>query len=97
MKTISKLGLLIALTGSLLFSSCAGSYYVTDQPVEPVYEQGAPPYDGAVWIGGEWAWSNGNYVYTHGHWDHPQQGRTYVRGNWEHTKHGYKWHNGHWK
>jgi hypothetical protein len=97
MKTISKLGLLIALAGSLFLSSCTGSYYVADQPTEPVYEQGVAPYDGAIWIGGEWGWSGGRYVYTRGHWEHPREGHTWVRGSWEHGARGYRWHRGHWR
>ncbi|WP_431198557.1 hypothetical protein ACQ86K_19075 [Mucilaginibacter sp. P19] len=36
MKTIAKLGIVLALTGSL-FASCSSQAYVTEQPVEPVY------------------------------------------------------------
>lgn len=97
MKTLLKLGLLITLAGSLFLSSCAGSYYVSSQPVEPVYDRPAAPYDGAVWIDGEWSWVGGNYVYVRGHWDRPRAGHAYVRGSWEHTNHGYRWHRGHWR
>jgi hypothetical protein len=96
MKTLLRFGVLFTLTVTLFLSSCAGSYYVTDQPAEPVYEQGVAPYGGAVWIGGEWGWSGGRYVYTRGHWDHGRAGHAYVRGNWEHTTRGYRWHRGHW-
>jgi hypothetical protein len=96
MKTISKFGLMIALAGSLFMSACAGSYYVTAQPVEPVYERPAVPYAGAVWIDGEYTWSGGTYVYVRGHWDRPRNGRAWVRGNWERTNRGYRWHRGHW-
>ncbi len=96
MKTISKLGIMAALAGSLFLSSCAGSYYVAEQPVEPVYERPAAPYAGAVWIDGEWAYSGGHYVYGHGHWDKPKEGHTYSRGSWEHGSKGYTWHKGHW-
>jgi hypothetical protein len=62
MKTSSKFGLPLVLAGSLFLSSCAGSYYVADQPVEPVYERPVAPYDGAIWIDGDWTWSGGRYV-----------------------------------
>jgi len=97
MKTISKLGLLIALAGSLFLSSCAGSYYVYDQPVEPVYERPVMPYPGALWIDGEWNWIGGRYVYTRGYWARPRSGRVYERGGWVRGPRGYAWHRGHWR
>lgn len=96
MKTLSKVGIMLALAGSLFLSSCAGSYYVTDQPVEPVYDRPATPYEGAIWIDGEWGWTGGRYQYSRGHWDRPRQGHSYMRGNWEHTSRGYAWRKGHW-
>ena len=96
MKTVSKLGLMFALAAALFISACAGDYYVSDQPAEPVYERPAAPYDGAIWIDGEWSWSGGQYVYVRGHWDRPRAGHAYMRGSWEHTNHGYRWHRGHW-
>jgi len=98
MKTLVKTGFLFLLGASLFFSSCAGgAYYVADQPVEPVYERPAAPYEGAVWIDGEYTWSGGSYAYTKGHWEKPREGHAYRRGSWEHTKHGYTWHKGHWE
>jgi hypothetical protein len=97
MKTLSKFGLLLALAGSLFLSSCAGSYYVTAQPVEPVYERPVAPYQGAVWIDGDWTWSGGSYAYVRGHWDRPRAGRVWVRGNWERGQRGYRWHKGYWR
>lgn len=97
MKTLSKLGILAALGASLFMSSCTGEYYVSDQPADVVYERGAPPYAGAVWIGDDWAWSGGRYVHQRGHWARPRAGRTYVSGSWYHNgNRGYAWHKGHW-
>jgi len=96
MKRLSKIGLMLGLAGFLFLSSCAGTYYVTSQPVEPVYEQGVAPYPGAIWIGGEWTWSGGTYVYVRGHWEHPRPGHVWVRGSWERGSRGYRWHRGHW-
>jgi len=96
MKTLGKLGLMLALAGSLFMSSCAGTYYVTARPVEPVYERPVSPYAGAIWIDGDWTWSGGRYVYVRGHWDRPRSGRVWVRGEWESTPRGYRWHRGHW-
>ena len=97
MKTLTKLGLLITLVSSLFLSSCVGSYYVTDQPVEPVYERPVAPYAGAVWIDGDWTWYGGRYTYVRGHWDRPRPGHAYVRGSWQHTNRGYRWHRGGWR
>ncbi|CAN5304971.1 hypothetical protein BH09BAC6_BH09BAC6_11680 [soil metagenome] len=97
MKTLSKFGVLCALAGSLFLSSCAGSYYVSDQPAEPVYERPVVPYAGAVWIDGDWGWSGGRYVYHNGYWARPRVGRTYIRGTWERGNRGYTWRRGHWR
>ena len=97
MKTLSKLGVLAALAGSLFMASCSGEYYVQTQPTDVVYERPAAPYAGAVWIEGDWVWSGGRYVHNRGHWEHARANRTYVRGSWAHTAHGYAWHRGHWQ
>jgi hypothetical protein len=96
MKTLSKLGLLIALAGSLFLSSCAGSYYVTSYPAEPVYTRPGVPYAGAIWIDGEWAWNGGRYTYVNGYWARPRAGHVYMRGSWVRYGRGYRWHRGHW-
>jgi len=97
MKTLSKLGALAALGASLFLSSCAGEYYVSDQPVDVVYERPVAPYAGAVWIEGDWVYRGGRYVHSNGYWARPRHGRTYVPGNWAHNNHGYAWHRGHWR
>jgi len=97
MKTLSKLGILVALSGSLFMASCAGEYYVSDQPADVVYERPAAPYEGAVWINGDWVYQGGRYVHSNGHWEKPRDGHRYVAGNWNHTSKGYAWHKGHWE
>jgi hypothetical protein len=96
MKILSKLGILAALGGSLFLSSCAGEYYVADEPAEVVYERPVPPYAGAVWIDGDWAWDGGRYVYTRGYWARPRPGRVWARGSWYHGPRGYAWRRGRW-
>lgn len=96
MKTLSKLGILAALGGTLFLSSCAGEYYVSNQPAEVVYDPGAPPYAGAVWIEGDWIYTGGRYVRSRGYWARPRAGRSYVRGSWYHGPRGYAWRRGHW-
>ena len=98
MKTLSKIGLMLVLAGSLFLSSCAGSYYVTERPVEPVYERPVVPYQGAVWVEGEWVWNGGRYIYTRGYWARPRVGRVYAHGYWEpRPRGGYRWHRGYWR
>ena len=62
---------------------------------------GAPgprPYHGAIWIGPEWQWRNGNYVSVPGYWARPKHPRAiWVPGHWKNGRHGYRWIPGHWK
>lgn len=97
MKTLSKLGIMALLAGSLFMTSCAGEYYVTAQPTDEVYVRPAAPYYGAVWIDGDWVWSGGRYVHQGGHWARPRSGRVYVAGAWYHGPRGYAWRRGHWR
>lgn len=97
MKTLQKFGIMSLLAGSLFMTACAGEYYVSDQPAETVYVRPAAPYEGAVWIDGDWVWTNGVYVRQPGHWARPRAGRVWVAGNWHHGPRGYAWHRGHWR
>ena len=96
MKTLSKLGMIAALGTSLFLSSCAGEYYVSDQPADVVYTRPAAPYAGAVWIDGDWVYSGGRYVRRPGYWSHPRRGRVYSAGSWVHNERGYTWRRGGW-
>lgn len=96
MKTIAKIGILLALTGGLL-TSCTGQYYVTTRPAEPYYVRPASPYANAVWVDGEWIWSGGRYAYVGGHWERPHGGRAWVRGRWVSGPRGYAWRRGYWR
>ncbi len=97
MKTISKFGIVAAMAGSLFLASCASEGYVVEQPVEPVYTRPAPPYAGAYWVPGEWAWSGGRYTYINGYYARPRRGHVYVQGYWQPVRRGYAWHRGHWR
>jgi len=97
MKTLAKLGAMLALGSSLFLASCAGDYYVSDQPADVAYDPGVAPYSDGVWVGDDWTYRGGAYVHVRGHWDHARQGHTYVRGNWEHNDRGYRWHRGRWQ
>ncbi|MFC0514488.1 hypothetical protein ACFFGT_09760 [Mucilaginibacter angelicae] len=96
MKTIAKLGIVLALTGSL-FASCAGQAYVTERPVEPVYIRPVAPYPNAVWVPGEWVWRGNRYVYRQGFYARPRYNHVYVQGHWQPTNRGYVWVRGYWR
>ena len=96
MKTLAKSGLIAVLASSLFLSSCAGEYYVSDQPADVVYEPGPPPYSGALWIEGDWVYSGGHYVHSRGHWARTRANRSYEKGKWVHNQRGYSWHRGRW-
>lgn len=98
MKTLSRLGILTAFGGVMLLSSCAGDYYVSDEPTDDVvYERPAAPFEGAIWIDGDWTWSSGHYVHQRGHWERAREGHRWVAGSWDHNDRGYRWHRGHWE
>ncbi len=86
----------LALAGTLL-TSCAGSYYVSERPVEPRYERPAAPYPNAVWVSGEWVWRGDRYVYRNGYWARPHNTRTWISGEWRQSPRGYVWVKGHWR
>ncbi len=96
MKALTKLFIGLSLVSGFL-SSCAGTYYVAERPVEPVYVRPAAPYRGAYWVPGEYVWNRGRYVYVNGYWTRPRTGRAYVRGHWEGGPRGYVWHRGYWR
>jgi len=97
MKTLIKIGLIAAMGSSLFLTSCAGEYYVSDQPADVYYDPGPAPYSGAVWIEGDWVYSGGHYVHNRGHWARARANRHWAKGNWEHNNQGYRWHRGHWQ
>ena len=96
MKAINKVLIGLALAGSLL-TSCAGSFYVSERPVAPVYTRPVAPYAGAVWVPGEWEWRGGRYVYVNGYWARPRNKHVYVEGTWVQGPRGYYWQRGHWR
>ena len=67
-------------------------------PPPPQYEVvPAPPYAGAVWIGGHWAWRAGAYVWIGGYYVHPTPGVIWVPGYWQRTWRGPRWIPGHYR
>jgi hypothetical protein len=97
MKTLSKLGAMLALGGSLFLASCAGEYYVSDQPTDVAYDYGTAPYADGIYVGDDWVYIGGHYVHNRGHWEHARAGHTYVKGSWHKGPKGYAWHRGRWQ
>ncbi|TFF36772.1 YXWGXW repeat-containing protein [Mucilaginibacter psychrotolerans] len=97
MKTISKLGIMCALAGSVFLSSCASEAYIAERPSEPVYVRPVAPYANAYWVPGEWVWRGNRYVYRNGYYARPRARRVYVEGAWIHTNRGYVWKRGYWR
>ena len=55
-----------------------------DPPAAKVESPGAPPFVGAVWIGGYWQWRDGRHVWVSGHWENERPG--YVTGHWRRVR-----------
>jgi len=63
--------------------------------VRPV---GGSPFRGAIWIGPEWRWQRGRYVYVPGYWAKPnRRGSIWVPGYWNTTRRGHIWVPGRWR
>ena len=93
---------LSALAVVVLISFAANAQHVKVRIGFPVgISVGAPgraPFAGAIWIGPEWTWRNGNYVCVPGYWAKPRHHRAvWVSGHWQYTRRGYKWVPGHWR
>ena len=84
------------LASAALFSSCAGSYYVSERPGEVTYTRPVAARDGYIWIDGDLIWSGGGYTWREGRWDRPRPGHIWHPGGWDHSGWGYRWHRGHW-
>jgi hypothetical protein len=74
------------------------SFISREPPPERVEVVSERPYTEAVWIGGHWAESRGDYVWVSGRWERPESGRhEWVQGKWEHEDRGWHWTEGHWR
>lgn len=98
MRTIVK-NLIVATIGATLFTACASEsrVVVKDKPTAAVVVRPAPPYAGAVWIGEEWRWKRGRYVYVVPHYVHPRKAHVWVPGHWRNSPRGFVWVKGHWR
>ena len=62
------------------------------RPVSPA------PFAGAVWVGPEWRWQGGRYVYVPGSWVKPRRpGAVWAPGRWKYNRRGYVWMPGRWR
>jgi hypothetical protein len=69
-----------------------------EPPAERVEVVSERPYTEAVWIGGHWSESHGDYVWISGRWERPEAGKhEWVQGKWEHEERGWHWSEGHWR
>jgi hypothetical protein len=66
-------------------------------PPAPIVETyGAPPYAGAVWIGGYWDWVGGRHVWHGGGWQAGRPGYAWEPHRWVAVNGGYRMAPGHW-
>ncbi len=57
----------------------------------------APPYVGAVWVGGYWGWSGGRHNWVPGRWAQPRPGYRWQARHWEPAaRGGYVLRGGYW-
>ncbi len=63
-----------------------------------VHPSGSAPFRGAIWIGPEWQWQRGQYIYVPGRWVKPgRRGASWAPGRWKNTRGGFVWIPGRWR
>ncbi len=73
-------------------------FVVKIRPAAPVLRaRPIAPSPGHIWIGGNYAWRGGQYVYEEGYWAAPRPGFRWVEGRWKHRRGGWVWVPGHWR
>jgi hypothetical protein len=103
-RVLAALTLAVTVSGCMLTGGRHGSpllsvgFIMREPPPERVEVIGERPYTEAVWIGGHWAESHGDYVWVNGRWERPEAGRhEWVNGRWEHEERGWHYSDGHWR
>jgi hypothetical protein len=73
--------------------------FVTEPPPPPMHEVIIKrPSRHHLWIGGNWYWHEGRYVWASGHWDlPPRRHAVYVAPRWENHGHGFVLIEGVWR
>lgn len=82
-------------------TALAQPYYSDDRirraPPPPRRERiPRPPYRGAVWVPGHWAWQNRRYVWVSGRYIRPQPGRHWTAGRWKQNQGNWVYTPGRW-
>lgn len=82
----------------LLFSAagCSSGHYVSAQVGVGAYPRPVRPYANSVWVGDNYYWRGGRYMYRPGYWAQPRVGFSYLPGGWVNTPRGYYWRRGGW-
>jgi hypothetical protein len=95
---LKRIVLVTSLTGAALFFNGCSAGYVATEPAYMQYDRPARPNEYAIWIEGDWNWSNRSqqYYQKNGYWDSPRQGQSYMAGYWQTTPKGKTWTKGHW-
>lgn len=80
-------------------SSCSSQRLVVrTRPAAPVLVvRPAAPGPGYIWVGGDWLWQGGRYVYREGYWAPPRRGNRYAAGYWKRSRGGWFWVPGRWR
>ncbi|MDQ6627125.1 MAG: hypothetical protein M3Z29_01545 [Pseudomonadota bacterium] len=70
----------------------AGEVIYADVPPPAPYVEvvPAPPFGGAVWLGGYWGWRGGRHEWVHGRYEAPRPGYEWRPHHWEQRDN--RWH-----
>jgi len=67
-----------------------------DRPPPDAPRETAARWRGHAWVGGEYQWIRGRYIYVPGHWVEARRGSHWVDGRWVHRGDRYVHIPGHW-
>ena len=70
---------------------------VRTRPPLPVYQRPYAPGRQHIWVGDNWIWHRGNYVFQPGYWTIPQPNARYINGFWQQGRCGWQWVPGYWQ
>jgi hypothetical protein len=93
------LALVLARAASACLPMPPGGVVVVElRPPDPRWEtMGHAPAVGYVWVGGFWAWRNGEFLWMEGRWMPLPPGQRYwVPGRWVRTRRGWYFIDGYW-
>jgi WXXGXW repeat (2 copies) len=94
MKRIISIGILFIVS----IACSPSTSVVTERPAPPVVVvRTAAPYPHAIWVGDEWRWKHGRYVYVRPHYVKSRRGAVWIDGHWKNTPRGFVWLRGHWR